>query len=363
MVDLHNDMPERVATGYDPDVRHRPGFLGDRGHTDLPRLLQSGVAAQVFAAWVDAPYARMVPDGSFARAMQLADIVHAFAARHPRQLVFARTATEVREAKRNGRVAVLLAVEGGHAIEGSLDKLRALHARGARYLTLTWNNGNAWAGSSIGADGTRTGGLTAFGREVIAEMNRLGMLVDLSHVSDETFDDAIAVSGAPVIASHSNARALADHPRNLTDAQLRAVARTGGVVGVNFYSRFLSSEYARARDTVDAQVAPLRQRLEEDGLDPVEVERRVRLEEQRLADRLPAVPLSQLLDHIDHIATVAGTDHVSLGSDFDGVSALPEGMDDITCLPRIADGLLARGWSERDVTKLLGENVLRLLEC
>ena len=362
VVDLHNDMPERVASGYDPDVRHEPGFTGDRGQTDLPRLLESGVGAQVFAAWVDAPYARTTPDGSFARAMQLADLVHAFAARHSERLAFATTAREIRQARRDGKVAVLLAVEGGHAIEGSLDRLRALHARGARYLTLAWNNGNAWAGSSVGMDGTRTGGLTDFGREVIAEMNRIGMLVDLSHVSDETFDDAILASRAPVIASHSNARALADHPRNLRDDQLRAVARTGGVIGVNYVARFLSAEYDRARDAVDAEIGVRRQRLHaEPGADAAAVERRLRDEELQLAAPLAAVPLSRLVDHVDHIARVAGTDHVALGSDFDGVSALPDGMEDVTCLPRILDGLLERGWSDRDLTKLLGENVLRLL--
>ena len=363
VVDLHNDMPERVASGYDPDVRHPAGFAADRGHTDLPRLLDAGIAAQVFAAWVDAPYAQETPDGSFARAMHLADIVHAFAARHPRTLAFVTDAKGIRRARRDGLVAVLLAVEGGHAIEGSLDKLRALHARGARYLTLTWNNGNAWAGSSIGCDGTRTGGLTDFGREVIAEMNRLGMLVDVSHVSDETFDDAVRASRAPVIASHSNARALANHARNLTDDQLRAVARTGGVIGVNFYARFLDEGHARARDHIDRELATLRQRRRAlPGADPADVERRLRDEEQRRAERLAPVPLSVLLDHIDHIAGIAGTDHVALGSDFDGVSALPQGLDDVTGLPRIADGLLARGWSERDVTKLLGENALRVLE-
>lgn len=322
-VDLHNDMPDKVATEkYDPDVRHPAGFRqGVEGHTDLPRLVESGLTAVFMSAWVDAAFARTTPDSSFERAMQYVDTIHAFAGRHPDRLALVTTAEGIRRAKRDGKVAVLIGVEGGHAIENSLDNLRALHRRGARYLTLTWNNGNDWAGSSIGVNGTRTGGLTDFGREVVREMNRLGMLVDLSHVSEATFADAIAASSMPVIASHSSARAIGDHPRNLSDEQLRLVARNGGVVHVNFFSRFL---------------AP--------GLEG------------------KPVPFSVLLDHIEHIAKVAGVDHVGLGSDFDGVSALPQGMEDVTALPRIVQGLLDRGWSEEDVRKVIGGNTMRVME-
>ena len=363
VVDLHNDMPDRLADGYDPDVRHEPGLGGGRGHTDLPRLIESGITAQFFAAWVDAPFARMVPDQSFARAMHYLDLVHAFVARHPDRLRFATTAAEVRRAKAEGTIAVLLGVEGGHAIEDSLDNLRALHARGARYLTLAWNNGNSWAGSSIGVDGTRTAGLTDFGRAVIREMNRLGMLVDLSHVSDATFDDVVRESRAPVIASHSNARALASHPRNLTDDQLRAVARSGGVIGVNFYSRFLSDEYARLRDRIDAELdAEEASRRAEPGSDAAGLLRWRREEENRRAETLPPVPFAVLLDHIEHVAQVAGVDHVAIGSDFDGISAVPTGMEDVTHLPRIAEALLARGWRDHDVAKLLGANIMRVME-
>src|SRR4029079_10906117 len=176
-------------------------------------------------------------------------------------LLFATTAADVRRAKAEGKIAILIGVEGGHAIEGSLDRLRDLHARGARYLTLTWNNGNAWAGSSIGEGNTRTGGLTPVGRDVVREMNRIGMLVDLSHVSDSTFYDAIAVSTAPVIASHSSARALSDFPRNLSDEQLRAISRNGGAVNVNFYSRYLDPEYRARAEAVEAQIAAERRAL------------------------------------------------------------------------------------------------------
>jgi membrane dipeptidase len=345
VVDLHNDMPTKVVDdGYDPDVRHPAGFGRSEGHTDLPRLLESGVTAQFMAAWVPAAFATTTPDGSYERALLLVDATRDFAARHPRSLLFATTAADVRRAKREGRVAILLGVEGGHAIEGSLERLRELHRRGARYLTLTWNNGNAWAGSSIGVGGTRTGGLTPFGRDVIRELNRLGMLVDLSHVSDATFDDAVESSADPVVATHSCARALNGHPRNLTDAQLRAVAATGGVVGVNFYSRFLDPAYLAA-------VTALESAAGDAG----------RVERAAIA-ALPAPPLARLVDHVVHVATVAGIDHVALGSDFDGVSALPEGMEDVTRLPRLAEALLLRGFGDDDLAKVLGGNALRVME-
>ena len=361
VIDTHNDMPSRILEDrYDPDVRHSPGFGPTEGHTDLPRLVESGLTAEFMAAWVDAPYAA-TPGASFDRAMQHVSTIHAWVDRHPEHLLFATTAADVRRAKREGKVAIFIGVEGGHAIESSLDRLRELHARGVRYLTLTWNNGLPWAGSSIGVDGTRTGGLTDFGRDVVREMNRLGMLVDLSHVSDSTFDDAIAVSSAPVIASHSSARALSDFPRNLTDDQLRAIARSGGVVHVNFFSRFLDSEYRTRAEAVDAQIAAARRALPA-GPDGAFAAARLSARRDSLLAALPQTPFSVLIDHIDHVARVAGVDHVGIGSDFDGVSALPLGMEDVTRLPRIAQALLDRGYSEQDVAKMLGGNMLRVME-
>ena len=363
VVDTHNDMPDKIVEGYDPDVRHPAGFGRDEGHTDLPRLVESGIDAVFLSAWVDAVYATTTPDSSYERATLYVDTVHAFVKRHPDRLLLATTAAEVRQAREQGKVAVLIGVEGGHAIESSLENLRALHARGVRYLTLTWNNGNGWAGSSIGVGGTRTGGLTDFGREVIAEMNRLGMLVDLSHVSEATFFDAVQASRSPVIASHSSARALADHPRNLTDDQLRAIARNGGVVNVNFFARFIDVSNARARDAIEAEtVAELARRLAQPGVDSVAVRAELSRESRRRVAALPPVPLSVLIDHFDHIARVAGVDHVGIGSDFDGVSGLPRDMEDVTRLPRIAEGLLARGWSESDVKKMLGGNMMRVMQ-
>ncbi|NUQ21035.1 MAG: membrane dipeptidase [Gemmatimonadaceae bacterium] len=331
VIDMHDDMPSKILDEhYDPDVRHRAGFAAGEGHTDLPRLLDSGVTAEFMSAFVDATYAAKRPDQSYARVGLYLDTIAAFARRHPANLILATRAADVRRAKAEGKVAIFIGVEGGHAIENSLDKLRDLYRRGARYMTLTWNNGNDWAGSSIGQGSTRRGGLMPFGRDVVREMNRLGMLVDLSHVSDSTFFDALAVSTAPVIASHSSARAINDHPRNLSDEQLRAIARNGGVVNVNFYSRFLDPHFDAAAEN---------------------------------GGTTPRTPLSVLIDHIDHIARVAGVDHVGIGSDFDGVTALPQGMEDITRLPYIAQALLDRGYSDEDVKKILGGNMLRVMDA
>lgn len=367
VVDMHNDMPSRVVDdGYDPDVRHAPGFGGDDGETDLPRLRESGITGQFLSVFVHARWARMRPDQSFARARAQVDAIHAFVARHPRDLLLATRAADVRRARELGRIAILIGIEGGHAIESSLDRLRELHRLGARYMTLTWNNGNAWAGSSIGEAGTRTGGLTDFGREVVREMNRLGMLVDLSHVSDETFDDALATSDAPVIASHSNARALTPSPRNLADDQLRAIAASGGVVGLNFYSGFVDAAFLAAQERIgrelEEQFAP---RLAAVGSPDEEEELRRQMERRAhdLAVHVPAPPFSALLDHLDHMIRVAGIEHVGLGSDFDGVGGfLPTGMRDVTCLSALVDPLLERGYDGADVAKVLGGNVLRVME-
>lgn len=362
VIDTHDDMPTKMLDdGYDPDVRHPAGFGPTEGHTDLPRLVASGITAVWMSAWVDAPYARTRPDSSFERAMRYVDSIRAFTARHPEQLLLATTAAEVERAKREGKVAILIGVEGGHAIESSLDNLRALYGRGVRYLTLTWNNGNAWAGSSVGLDSTSTGGLTDFGREVVREMNRLGMLVDVSHVSEQTFYDAIATSTQPVIASHSSARALNDHPRNLTDDQLRAIARNGGVVNVNFFSRFLDPEFRVAAERLDAELESLRDSLTTAGLDTAAVRTRVEARGRERSATLPTTPFSLLIDHFEHVARVAGIDHVGIGSDFDGVSALPAGIEDVTRLPRIAQALLDRGYSEAEVKKVLGGNMLRVM--
>jgi membrane dipeptidase len=366
VVDMHDDLPTRIVDdGYEADVRHGPGFTPRiEGHSDLPRLVESGITAEFMVAWADASFVHAEPGAAFARATRLLAATRDWVARHREHLVLASSGADVRRAKREGKVAIFLAVEGGHAIEQSLDRLRQLYALGARYLTLTWNNGNEWAGSSIGELGTRTGGLTDFGCEVVAEMNRLGMLVDVSHASDATVADVLAVSTAPVIASHSCARALNEHPRNLADDQLRGIARTGGVVNINFYSRFLDPRLAREKAAIEAAIEAERTAaLAVPDVDRAAVSARFDIEQRRRFDALAPVPLSMLIDHIDHVARVAGIDHVGIGSDFNGIAALPEGLEDVTRLPRIAQGLIDRGYSDADVTKVLGGNLMRVLDA
>ena len=362
VIDTHNDMPSKMLDeGYDADVRHPAGFGPGKGNTDFPRLVESGLTAEFMSAFVDASFAQ-TPGASFDRAIKYVDAIHAFTDRHPDRLLFATTAAAVRRAKQQGRVAILIGVEGGHAIEGSLDRLRVLYARGARYMTLTWNNGNAWAGSSIGAGSTRTGGLTDFGRQVVREMNRLGMLVDVSHTSDSTFFDAIAASSAPVIASHSSARAINEHPRNLGDAQLRAIAANGGVVNVNFYSRFLDPAYRQRVEAVERIIAEERRAARATpAVDTAAARARISAHHDSLMAAIPPTPFGVLIDHMVHVAKVAGVDHVGLGSDFDGVTALPAGMEDVMQLPHVAQALLERGYSDSDVQKMLGGNMLRVM--
>ena len=364
VIDTHNDLPTKMLDdGYDADVRHRPGFAKDEGETDLPRLVESGITAQYLSAFVDAEYTLHRPDQSYARVLAYIDTIHAFTTRHPDKLLFATTADDVRRAKQEGKVAILIGVEGGHSIENSLDKLRELYARGARYMTLTWNNGNAWAGSSIGVNHTSTGGLTDFGKQVVREMNRLGMLVDVSHVSDATFFDAVATSTSPVIASHSSARALDPAARNLTDEQLRAVAKNGGVVNVNFYAAFIDKAFLREKTRIETRIsAQAEAELKKPGADTAAILRRAEERTNAEVQALAPPALSVLIDHIDHVAKVAGIDHVGIGSDFDGVSGLlPAGMNQVTELPRIVDGLLARGYSEQAVKQILGGNMLRVM--
>jgi membrane dipeptidase len=363
VIDTHNDLPTQIIDErYNPDIRHPAGSRApEQGHTDIPRLVESGIDAIFLSAFIDADYAQGT-NRSYQRTIVYLDTIDALLARHPDVLMRANNAADLRRAQAAGKVAVFIGVEGGHAIEASLDKLRELHRRGARYLTLTWNNGNEWAGSNAGTNGTSKGGLTPFGRDVIREMNRLGMLVDISHVSDSTFYDAVATSTMPVIASHSSSRAVNLHRRNMTDDMLRAVARNGGVVNVNFAAQFIDSVYRIATDEVDRTLAGFTDSLRRAGADGATIRRETNLRRSALMAAVPPARFSALIDHFDHIARIAGVDHVGIGSDFDGVSALPERMDDVTKLPLIAQALLDRGYSEADVKKILGGNMLRVIE-
>ena len=351
ILDGHIDTPQRML-----DMRTDISARLPDGHIDVPRMREGGLTAAFFSIWVDARYG---PGTAFRRALNLIGAVRQLADTNP-DVELATNAAEVRAAVGRGHIAALMGVEGGHAIENSLENLDSLYRLGVRYMTLTWNNGNDWAGSST--DQRRHGGLTPFGRRVVERMNALGMLVDVSHVSDATFRDVLATSTRPVIASHSSCRALSGHPRNLTDEQLRAIARNGGVVGINFYPVFLDDHFRdqyeelrrRLKPEIDSVRALYRGRPGESGF---EVDKLVGAR----AASLDVPTVERLVDHIDHAVQVMGIDHVGLGSDFDGISVLPAPMKDATSLPVLIQALQARGYSSGDVAKILGENFLRVL--
>jgi len=351
ILDGHIDTPQRMLDEQ-VDISARQSD----GHVDVPRMKAGGISAAFFSIWVDDTYG---PGTAYQRALALIGAVRLLAD-SAADVELATNAAGVRAAAARGHVAALMGVEGGHAIENSLEKLDTLYARGVRYMTLTWNNGNDWAGSSM--DATRSGGLSDFGKQVVRRMNELDMLVDVSHASDPTFWDVLNVSTRPVIASHSSCRALASHPRNVTDDQLRAIAGNGGVVGINFFPVFLDdhfrAQYAevnrRLRPDIDAIRARYRGRP---GLADVEIDR---LRGGHIQN-LDIPEIGRLLDHIDHAVQVMGVDYVGLGSDFDGISVLPRPMKDATSLPLLVAGLTARGYGDSELRKVLGGNFLRLL--
>jgi membrane dipeptidase len=350
VVDTHNDI---LSFMYDEDYDVGESSAG-KYHTDLARMKQGGLTAEFFSVYVDRSYAER--GGAARRAMDLIDRVYRAAERHPAELMLAYSSEDIRRAKKQGKIAALMGIEGGHAIEDSLEALRDFYRLGVRYMTLTHNNTNNWADSCC--DKATHNGLSDFGREVVREMNRTGMLVDISHVSDKTMSDVLDVSTAPVIASHSSARALADRPRNIPDELLRRIAKNGGVVMINFYPAFISMDYYNADHARDERLKSQRDALRAQYKDDA---KRLEAELKKLTDAnpIPKVPLSVLIDHFDHVAKVAGIDHVGIGSDFDGVPDLPAGMEDIAHLPAITYELLRRGYSEADVRKVLGENFLR----
>jgi membrane dipeptidase len=363
IVDGHNDIPTiMVDEDYDLGTPSAGKY-----HTDIPRLKQSGLTGVFFSIYVDREYATpawgaqnyATRGGSARRALDLIDASYRAAEKHPDALMLATSAADVRRAKKAGKVGVLMGIEGGHAIENSLSALREFYRLGVRYMTLTHNNTNDWADACC--DAPRHGGLSEFGVEVVREMNRLGMFVDVSHVSDETMSDVLDASKAPVIASHSSARSISNHKRNVPDELLRRIARNGGVVMVNFYPVFLDERVRAAGLERDQRLRPQRDALREQFRDdPKRLEEE--LQKLNAANPLPNTTLSVLVDHIDHIAKVAGVDHVGIGSDFDGVPNLPEGVRDVSDLPNITYELLRRGYSERDVLKVLGGNLLRAFD-
>ncbi len=351
LVDGHNDLPWEIREKVQGNlfVMNPDGALPQQ-HTDVPRLKAGGVGGVFWAAYV--PVDR-IGNGAAGFALEQIGLIKRMTDASP-QLELARTADDVVRIHRAGKVASLIGIEGGHAIENSLDALRQFHELGVRYMTLTHANTIDWADAAT--DSARHGGLTRFGEEVVREMNRLGMLVDLSHVSPETMKDAIGVSAAPVIFSHSSARALADHPRNVPDDVLTMLKQNGGIVMINFYSGFVEPTAAQQmRGMFDVQ----RRFREQNPGDPQAAQRAY--DEWRRANPVPRGTTATLADHIDHVVKTAGIDHVGLGSDYDGVTSLPTGMEDVSRFPWLTVELLRRGYSEGDVRKVLGGNIIRVM--
>ncbi len=348
VVDGHNDLPWRIREQGDLDVR-RMGLetRSAEGHTDIPRLREGGVDVQFWAAYVPVWF---IDAGATAIVLEQIDLIKRLAGAHPDDLEMAYSTADIERIVAEGRIASLIGIEGGHAISNSLPVLRELYRAGARYMTLTHSKTLAWADAA--GDTAIHGGLTPFGREVVGEMNRLGMLVDLSHVTTEAMLDALETSEAPVIFSHSSARAVADHPRNVPDDVLRKVAENGGVVMVNFFSGFIVPESARRIRDIFAVQERLRAEYADDRSSQEAFT-------SWLLDNIEPGDVGVLADHIDHIVRVAGIDHVGLGSDFDGVAVLPRGLEDVSRLPILTSALLERGYSEDDVLKVLGGNLLR----
>ncbi len=360
LIDTHNDIPSRTVDGFD---------IGEKStstHTDVQRMRAGGMGGQFFAVFVAANYV----DGNHSanRTLQMIDTVrHDIVERYPKDFVFCRTADEVLAARKQGKIAALMGIEGGHAIEDSLRLLRDYYALGIRYMTLTHTNTNNWADSSGDMNDVKVkhhNGLTAFGKDVVREMNRLGMMVDISHVADKTFWDALEVSRAPIIASHSSCRAIANVPRNMTDDMIKALAKKGGVVQINFSCDYVSQRYLDEtkpfREKRLALYAELREKYKNDPA-------ALRVEAHKLMSAgMPGVKrptIADLVDHIDHIVKIAGVDAVGIGSDFDGVSCVPEGMEDVSKYPNLTRALLERRYSAEDIRKIYSGNILRVMKA
>jgi membrane dipeptidase len=358
-IDMHADTPQRLLDEA-VDLSQR---LGD-GHFDSVRAREGRLDAQFFSIWVEP----QLFGGGGPSAMKRADdqiaAVRSLAERHPETWQFATTAAEIRQIAADNKLAALTGLEGGYAIDEKIENVERYYNLGVRYMSPAWTESLSWAGSSGDEVGKRRG-LNDFGRAVVREMNRLGMMVDVSHVSDKTFWDIVATSSKPVIATHSGCRAIANVPRNLTDEMIQAIAKTGGVVNVIFYPEHLEPGWSEKKRKVDAEIAPEVQRAsaaEQGDVAHKKIARdRVRRDES--AKRLPAVNVSRLVDHIDHVVKLVGIDHVGMGSDFDGVQSTLSDLADVSQLPNLTKELLRRGYSESDVDKILGGNMLRVMEA
>ena len=354
LIDTHNDIP---STAIEEGVSFDQS-LKNKTHSDLQRMREGGVDAQFFSIWCDGN--KKNPN---AWAWREIDSVKAWAARNPAKMVMASSVKEIRRAARRGQLASLLGVEGGHMIEDDIGKLVELHKGGVRYMTLTWNNSTSWASSAFDEetkkDSLKQKGLSTLGTDIVKMMNQLGMLVDLSHVGEQTFWDVMKMVTKPVLVSHSCVHALCPHRRNLKDEQIKAIAQNGGVIHLNFYSGFVDPAFEARSDAFTAK-----HKTEMDSLLKINPEpyfMQVYLF-NKYPDEVKALrpPMSMLLNHLDHIVKLVGVDYVGLGSDFDGVNSLPEGLNGVEDFPKITDALLQRGYSKKDIQKILGGNFLRV---
>ncbi len=355
VVDTHDDTTQLLLDPkFDLGERHASGSI------DIPRMKEGGLGAIFFSIWMPS---KITGPEAVKRSLDQIDAVREQIRKHPKDLALATTAEQIRQAHKEGKIAALIGVEGGHMIASDLGVLRTYAALGARYMTLTHSGNDEWADSST--DKPAHNGLTDFGKDVVREMNRLGVIVDISHVSDKTFYDALEVSKAPLFASHSSCRAICDAPRNMTDQMMKDLAAKGGVVQINYHVGFLSQEFRNAEkadpkinEAISKEVTQHCGSEADEGCMLIEGDRVTR--EYVAKGVLPRVDYTKIIEHIDHAVKVAGVDHVGLGSDFDGAN-MPFGMEDATMLPKITEPLLQKGYSEGDVRKILGENTLRVM--
>ena len=353
VIDTHDDTTQRLLDPkFDLGVRHADGNI------DIPRMREGGLSAIFFSIWISS---KILGPDAVKQALDQIDAVRETVRTHPNDLLLATTAGDVQAAKQQHKIAALMGVEGGHMMGNDLSVLRTFAALGVRYMTLTHMDNNEWADSST--DKPVHDGLTDFGKDVVREMNRLGIIVDISHVSDKTFYDALETSKAPVFASHSSCRAICQAPRNMTDDMMRDLAKHGGVIQINYHVGFLSQEfrdYEKAHPEAEKAInEEVKKRCGDNEACKLTTGDQV-VRDFMEAGKLPKVDWTKIIDHIDHAVKVAGVDHVGLGSDFDG-AMMPVGMQDVTHLPQITDALLKKGYSESDIRKILGENTLRVL--
>jgi membrane dipeptidase len=353
VIDTHDDTTQRLLDPhFDFAVRHTDG------NVDIPRMREGGLSAIFFSIWISG---KILGPEAVKQALDQIDAVRETVRKHPNDLVLAATADEVRAAKKQNKIAALMGVEGGHMMGNDLAVLRTFAALGVRYMTLTHMENNEWADSSTAKP--EHNGLTDFGKDVVREMNRLGIIVDISHVSDKTFYDVLATSKAPVFASHSSCRALCNSVRNMTDDMIRDLAKHGGVIQINYHVGFLSQQYRdyeAAHPEVDKEINDeVKKRCGENEACKLTAGDQI-VRDFMNAGKLPKVDWTLIIDHIDHAVKIGGIDHVGLGSDFDG-AVMPLGMEDVSHIPQITDALLKKGYSESDIRKILGENTLRVL--